>query len=116
MNRTAVGIPRASCEGPAGVGGSLSCEVVIRVSRAGPMGWKEKTQHDCDDFSQSPQAGTPRGILLVAKKVHELAATMPGFIGQKSFTAEDGGRVSIVEFASEETRQAWREHPGHRVA
>ena len=25
-------------------------------------------------------------------------------------------RVSIVEFASQETHQAWREHPGHRVA
>ena len=41
---------------------------------------------------------------------------MPGFIGQKSFVAEDGERVSIVEFASEETYQAWREHLGHRVA
>jgi heme-degrading monooxygenase HmoA len=51
-----------------------------------------------------------------AKEIRELAATMPRFIGQKSFVAEDGERVSIVEFASEETHQAWREHPGHRVA
>ena len=51
-----------------------------------------------------------------AKEIRELAATMLGFIGQNSFVAEDGERVSIVEFASEETRQAWREHSGHRVA
>jgi heme-degrading monooxygenase HmoA len=51
-----------------------------------------------------------------AKEVREWAVTMPGFIGQKSFVAEDGERVSIVEFSSEETHQAWRDHPGHRVA
>lgn len=50
-----------------------------------------------------------------AKEIHELAVAMPGFMGQKSFMAEDGERVSIVEFASEDTHQAWREHPGHRV-
>ncbi|MDH5496914.1 MAG: antibiotic biosynthesis monooxygenase [Nitrospira sp.] len=51
-----------------------------------------------------------------AKTIRELAVTMPGFIGQKSFVAEDGERVSIVEFSSETTHQAWREHPDHRVA
>ena len=51
-----------------------------------------------------------------AKEVRELATTMLGFIGQKSFVAEDGERVPIIEFASEETHQAWREHSGHRVA
>ena len=50
-----------------------------------------------------------------AKEIRELAATMPGFIGQKSFVAEDGERVSIVEFGSEEAHQAWCEHPGNRV-
>ena len=49
-----------------------------------------------------------------AKEVRELAATMPGFIGQKSFAAEDGERAAIVEFRSEETHQAWRDHPRHR--
>jgi heme-degrading monooxygenase HmoA len=52
----------------------------------------------------------------VAERMQELAASMPGFISIKTFTATDGERVSIVEFASEETHQAWREHPAHRVA
>jgi len=51
-----------------------------------------------------------------ATEIRGLAATMSGFIGQKSFVAEDGERVSIVEFASKGTHQAWRDHPGHRVA
>ena len=51
-----------------------------------------------------------------AQRIHDLATTMPGFLSIKGFTAEDGERVSIVEFASEETHRAWREHPEHRVA
>src|SRR5438093_11817341 len=51
-----------------------------------------------------------------AERIHALATAMPGFVSIKTFTAEDGERVSIVEFASEETHRAWREHPEHRVA
>src|SRR5438128_8676235 len=51
-----------------------------------------------------------------AQRIHDLATTMPGFLSIKGFTAEDGERVSIVEFASEETQRAWRDHPEHRKA
>jgi heme-degrading monooxygenase HmoA len=34
----------------------------------------------------------------------------------KTFGAEDGERVSIIEFESEEALRAWREHPEHRKA
>ncbi len=49
----------------------------------------------------------------MAAKMRELAEKMPGFISFKTFKAEDGERVSIIEFASEETLRAWREHPKH---
>jgi heme-degrading monooxygenase HmoA len=54
----------------------------------------------------------------MAAKMRELAEKMPGpgFISFKTFKAEDGERVSIIEFASEETLRAWREHPEHRRA
>jgi heme-degrading monooxygenase HmoA len=45
-----------------------------------------------------------------------LAEGMPGFISFKTFRAEDGERVSIIEFESEEALRAWREHPEHRTA
>jgi heme-degrading monooxygenase HmoA len=48
--------------------------------------------------------------------MHELATRMPGFISYKDFTAADGEAVTIVEFESEETQRAWREHPEHRDA
>jgi heme-degrading monooxygenase HmoA len=41
---------------------------------------------------------------------------MPGFISIKTFDAADGERVSIVEFESEETHNAWRKHPEHLEA
>lgn len=52
----------------------------------------------------------------MAAKMDELAVAMPGYISHKGFTAEDGERVTIVEFESEETQRAWAELPAHRRA
>ncbi len=52
----------------------------------------------------------------LAPTIRALAERMPGFVSIKSFTAEDGERVSLVEFESEETMAAWRNHPEHRRA
>ena len=41
---------------------------------------------------------------------------MPGYISHKGFTADDGERVTIVEFAHEEGMRAWRTNPEHRAA
>ena len=51
-----------------------------------------------------------------AARIHDLAVKMPGFISIKTFAAEDGERVSIVEFESEETMLGWRNQPDHRQA
>jgi heme-degrading monooxygenase HmoA len=51
-----------------------------------------------------------------AARMHELAQQMPGFISIKTFNAADGERVSIVEFESEATHDAWRRHPEHQEA
>jgi heme-degrading monooxygenase HmoA len=52
----------------------------------------------------------------MAARMHELAQGMPGFLSLKTFTAQDGERVSIVEFESEETHNAWRANPEHMKA
>jgi len=49
-------------------------------------------------------------------RMRELASKMPGFISHKGFRADDGERVSIVEFESEEAQRAWRMHPEHIAA
>jgi heme-degrading monooxygenase HmoA len=48
-----------------------------------------------------------------ATRMSELARTMPGYVSHKVFVAEDGERVTIVEFASEEAQRAWAQHPQH---
>lgn len=48
-----------------------------------------------------------------AARMSALAVTMPGYISHKGFTAEDGERVTIVEFESEEAQQVWSRHPEH---
>ena len=52
----------------------------------------------------------------MAEKMSGLAQSMPGYISHNGFTAEDGERVTIVEFESEETQRAWAELPAHRKA
>jgi heme-degrading monooxygenase HmoA len=48
-----------------------------------------------------------------AHKIQTLAAEAPGFIAIKTYVAEDGERVSIVEFESMEATLAWRNQPDH---
>ncbi|MDE2578959.1 MAG: antibiotic biosynthesis monooxygenase [Hyphomicrobiales bacterium] len=52
----------------------------------------------------------------LAAQMSALARAMPGYIAHKVFTAEDGERVTIVEFEDEETQRAWAMHPDHRAA
>jgi heme-degrading monooxygenase HmoA len=50
-----------------------------------------------------------------AAEMFALAHTMPGLVDVKSFTADDGERVTLVTFADAESQRAWREHPDHRL-
>ena len=52
----------------------------------------------------------------MAKRMSELAQTVPGYITHKGFVAEDGERVTIVEFETEEALHEWRRHPEHTMA
>ena len=48
-----------------------------------------------------------------AARMSALARAMPGYISHKGFVAEDGERVTIVEFESEAAQRAWSLHPEH---
>lgn len=52
----------------------------------------------------------------MAARMSELARSMPGYVSHKVFTADDGERVTIVEFENETTQRAWGAHPEHRAA
>jgi len=49
----------------------------------------------------------------VAARMSEMARTMPGYISHKVFTAEDGERVTIVEFADAGGQEFWRTREEH---
>ena len=51
-----------------------------------------------------------------ARRMNALAREMAGFVSFKVFEADDGERVSIIEFESADTSEAWREHPEHLEA
>ena len=51
-----------------------------------------------------------------AKRMLALASAMPGFVSFKIFRADDGERISVIEFESDAHARAWREHPEHRDA
>jgi heme-degrading monooxygenase HmoA len=50
----------------------------------------------------------------VATRMAALARTMPGFRSIKTFTADDGERVSLIEFERLEDAEAFGKHPEHR--
>lgn len=54
-------------------------------------------------------------LVRLGGRMYELASAMPGFVSYKDYTAEDGENVSIVQFESLATLEAWRTHPEHRA-
>ena len=64
-------------------------------------------------FRSRLMPGVRDEYVALANRVSELAATMPGYISHKGFFADDGERVTVVEFESEEGMRAWRRHPEH---
>ncbi len=67
-------------------------------------------------FRSRLKPGVQEEYLQLVARMNELAAQMPGYISHKGFFADDGERVTIVEFESEAALQAWRTHPEHLAA
>jgi heme-degrading monooxygenase HmoA len=49
-------------------------------------------------------------------RISALARSMPGYVEHKTFTAEDGERVTVVTFADRTSHEAWAQQPEHREA
>jgi heme-degrading monooxygenase HmoA len=48
-----------------------------------------------------------------AAAMSELAPTMPGYVEHKSFTADDGERVTLVTFGDQAGQDGWRLQADH---
>jgi heme-degrading monooxygenase HmoA len=67
-------------------------------------------------FRSRLMPGLQNEYIALVERMKDIAVTMPGYISHKGFWADDGERVTIVEFESEEAQQAWRMHPEHVAA
>jgi heme-degrading monooxygenase HmoA len=67
-------------------------------------------------FRSRLRPGLREEYLALVARMNEIARTMPGYISHKGFFADDGERVTIVEFEHEEGLRAWRTHPEHVAA
>ena len=67
-------------------------------------------------FRSRLMPGVREDYVTLVDRMVELAAAMPGYISHKGFFAEDGERVTIVEFETEDAQRAWRMQPEHRDA
>ncbi len=52
----------------------------------------------------------------MAEEMLARARTMPGFVDFKSFRADDGERLSVIRWESQETMRAWSDDLRHVVA
>ncbi len=64
-------------------------------------------------FRSRLRPGLQDEYVALVNRMRDLAVKMPGYISHKGFWAEDGERVTIVEFESEEAQRAWQMHPEH---
>ena len=47
------------------------------------------------------------------ERMSELVQQIPGFLGIKGYVSDDGDRISIARFESEEALNEWRFQPDH---
>jgi heme-degrading monooxygenase HmoA len=64
-------------------------------------------------FRSRLKPGLQDEYVALVERMNAIASTIPGYISHKGFWADDGERVTIVEFAHEEGQRAWRTHPEH---
>jgi heme-degrading monooxygenase HmoA len=67
-------------------------------------------------FRSRLRPGLREEYLALVEKIAAVARTIPGYISHKGFFADDGERVTIVEFEHEEGLRAWRTNPEHVAA
>jgi heme-degrading monooxygenase HmoA len=64
-------------------------------------------------FRSRLRPGVRDEYVPLSDRLSAVVRTMPGYISHKGFSAEDGERVTIVEFEEAEGLRAWRRHPEH---
>jgi heme-degrading monooxygenase HmoA len=67
-------------------------------------------------FRTRPAAETLTEFDALYAEMSAIVSAMPGHLGHKVFTADDGELVVIAEWADRESFLAWDKHPDHERA
>ncbi len=67
-------------------------------------------------FRSRLRSGVEQEMEALGQRMYEIASNMPGFVSYKDYMAGDGEIVTLVEFATLQALEAWRDHPEHQVA
>lgn len=67
-------------------------------------------------FRSRLRPGVREEYVALVDAMSAIARTMPGYTSHKGFFADDGERVTIVEFEHAEGLRAWRTNPQHLAA
>lgn len=64
-------------------------------------------------FRSRLMPGLQDEYIALVETVRQEVEKIPGYISHKGFWADDGERVTIVEFENEEAQRAWRTNATH---
>ena len=64
-------------------------------------------------FRSRLRPGLQDEYVALVDRMQQIARSIPGYISHKGFTAEDGERVTVVEFADEESQRRWATEVRH---
>jgi heme-degrading monooxygenase HmoA len=67
-------------------------------------------------FRSTRRTGSDEAYVRLADAMLVAARAIPGFVDFATFLGDDGGRVSLVTFATPEAHAAWRDDAAHRAA
>jgi len=67
-------------------------------------------------FRSRLRPGVESAYEPVSLEMNRIAASMEGFIDQKSYVAQDGERVTLVGFSDRGCQRKWAHHPDHLAA
>jgi heme-degrading monooxygenase HmoA len=67
-------------------------------------------------FRARLRPGVESEYLPLVARMEEIATRISGYVAHKRFTADDGERLTLVEFETWEAQEAWRTHAEHVAA
>ena len=67
-------------------------------------------------FRNRMRPDAPETYAARSAEIFGYGQAMPGFRSIKSYTAEDGERLTLIEFDTQEQVRAWGKHAEHRKA